>query len=80
MWTVTSEQNVIEYTNMYLRKIEILESTHQPPPLCEDGNVEENIGNPAAQRKLVLIYHDESSFHANEGPSWQWAEEGKLAI
>ena len=20
------------------------------------------------------------SFHANEGPSWQWAEEGKLAI
>lgn len=73
-------QDVIEYRNMYLRKIEILESTHQPPPLCEDGNVEENIGNPAAQRKLVLIYHDESSFHANEGPSWQWAEEGKLAI
>ena len=58
----------------------ILESTHLPPPPCADEDLEENIGNPAAQRKLVLLYHDESSFHANEGPSWQWAEEGKLAI
>ena len=73
-------QDVIEYRNMYLGKIEILESTHQPPPPCEDGIVEEDIGNPTAQQKLVPIYHVELSFHANEGPSWQWAEEGKLAI
>ena len=73
-------EDVVEYRKMYLRKIEILESTHLPPPPCTDGNLEENIGNPAAQRKLVLLYHDESSFHANEGPSWQWAEEGKLTI
>ena len=72
--------DVVEYRQMYLRKIEILESTHLPPPPCVDGNAEENIGNPGAQRKLVLLYHDESSFHANEAPSWQWAEEGKLAI
>ena len=60
--------DVVEYRQMYLRKIEILESTHLPPPPCADGNAEENIGNPGAQRKLVLLYHDESSFHANEGP------------
>jgi transposase len=73
-------EDVVEYREMYLRKMEILESTHLPPPPCEDADFEENIGNPAAQRKLVLLYHDESCFHANEGPSWQWAEEGKLAI
>ena len=73
-------QDVIEYRKMYLRKLAILESTHRPPPLCVDGIVQENIGNPTAQRQLVLLYHDESCFHANEGPSWQWAEEGKLAI
>ena len=42
--------------------------------------MEEYIGSPAAKRKLVLIYHDESKFHANEGPTWQWAEKGKLTI
>ena len=59
--------------------MEILESTHCLPPPCIDGYVAESIGNPTAVRQLVL-YHDESSFHANEGPSWQLAEEGKLAI
>ena len=73
-------QDVIEYRKMYLRKLAILESTHRPPPPCIDGIVQENIGNPTAQRQLILLYHDESCFHGNEGPSWHWAEEGKLAI
>lgn len=72
--------DVIEYRRLYLRKIEILELSHLPPPLCVGGETEEAIGNPQAQRHLVILYHDESSFHANEGQSWQWAEEGKLAI
>ena len=33
-----------------------------------------------AARSLVLIYHDESSFHANEGQSIMWAEEGRVPI
>ena len=73
-------EDVVEYRKLFLRKIEVLESTHLPPPPCTGGDLEETIGNPEARRKLVLLYHDESSFHANEGPSWQWAEEGKLAI
>ena len=27
-----------------------------------------------------MMYHDESSFHANEGQSWQWAEEDKQML
>ena len=26
----------------------------------------------------MLIYHDESTFHASEGQLWQWAEQEKL--
>ena len=37
-------------------------------------------GNPAASKHIVLIFHDESSFHANEGQSVMWAEEGRVPI
>ena len=74
-------EDVVEYRDLYLRKIEILQSSHLPPPNCfNGGETEEVIGNNSADKRLVLIYHDESSFHANEGQSWQWAEEDKLAL
>ena len=63
---------------LFLRKIEILESTHKPPPLCSDSLSSGDIGSLTATRKLVLIYHDESCFHSNEDQGWQWAEEGRL--
>ena len=72
--------DVVEYRKIYLRKIEILQSTHLPPPICSTGQPEEIIGNESSDNRLVLIYHDESSFHANEGQSWQWAEEDKLIL
>ena len=34
----------------------------------------------STKRKLVLIYHDESTFHSNDGESWVWAEAGKQPI
>ena len=71
---------MIEYRRIYLRKIEILQSTHLSPPICFNGQTEEVIGNESAEKRLVLIYHDESSFRANEGQSWQWAEEDRLTI
>lgn len=37
------------------------------------------MGNPAASKHLVFIFHDESSFHANEGQSVMWAE-GRVPI
>ena len=51
-----------------------------PPPTCDNGATEEAIRNVDAEKRLVLMYHDESSFHANEGQTWQWAEEDKLAL
>ena len=33
-----------------------------------------------SKKKLVLIYHDESTFHSNDGQGWLWAEEGKQPI
>lgn len=73
--------DVVEYRKLYLRKLEILQSTHLPPPLCSDGlMVTHRLGVSSATKKLVLIYHDESSFHANDGQSIIWAEEGKVPI
>ena len=54
-------QDVIEYQQVYLRKLEILQSTHLSPPTCSTGQTEEIIGNETAEKLLVLIYHDESS-------------------
>ena len=72
--------DVIEYRKLYLRKLDILSSIHLPPRLCEDGLTAVLTGNPAASKHLVLIFHDETSFHANEGQSVMWAEEGRVPI
>ena len=61
-----------------LRKLEIYQLTHLPPPLCSDGTISVQVGNPTAAKSLV--YHDESTFHANEGQSVMWAEEGRVPI
>ena len=72
-------EDVREYRQLFLRKLEILESTHMPPPLPSDGKATQTaVGNPDAVKRLVLIFHDESIFHANESQSIMWAEEGKV--
>ena len=58
--------DVVEYRKMYLRKLDILSSTHLPPPSCDDSLTAIETGNPSATKHLVLVFHDESSFHANE--------------
>ena len=60
--------------------MEILQSTHLPLPICSGGGTEEEIGSGTAEKRLVVIYHDESSFHSNEGQLWKWTEQDKLAI
>ena len=72
--------DVIEYRKLYLKKLEILESTHLPPPLPSDGITAMSTGSHSASKKLVLIFHDESCFHSHEAQDWQWAEEGRLVI
>ena len=38
------------------------------------------VGNAEANKSLVLIFHNESTFHANEGQSRIWPEEGRVSI
>ena len=72
--------DVVSYRKLFIRKMEILGQTHQPPPSCSDNVITENIGDPSAKKKLVLIFHDESIYHSNEDQGWQWSEEGKITI
>ena len=60
-------EDVVEYWHLYLRKLEVFQLTHLPPPICSGGSTEEVIGSSTAEKRLVVIYHDESSFHSNEG-------------
>ena len=68
--------DVVEYRKLYLRKLEILESTHAPPPPVSDEPAPE----PSDRRKLVLIFHDETVYHSNDDQKWMWAEKGKQPI
>ena len=72
--------DVVEYRSLYLRKLDVLEKTHLPPPSCPGGITQFTVGNSEATEHLVLIYHDECIFHANEGQTVLWAEDGKVPI
>ena len=70
--------DVVEYRNLYLRRLEVLSSTHAPPPLCTDEVSEPFIG--PQRRHMVLLFHDESTYHSNEDQGWMWAEKGNQPI
>ena len=57
------------------QKLEILEMTHAHPPPCSDEPPE-----TSPKKTLVLVYHDESTFHSNDGQGWVWTEAGKQLI
>ena len=69
----------MEYRKLYLHKLKILEATHAPPPPCSNDLVRVCPEEDESEKKLVLIYHNESTFHSNEGQGWLWAE-GKQPI
>ena len=58
-------EDVVQYRKLYLRKLEILESTHAHPPPCSDEP--DQAGDTSDKKKRVLLYHDESTFHSNDG-------------
>ena len=68
--------DVVEYRKLYLRKLEILESTLAPPPPVSDEPAPE----PSDRPKLVLIYHDEAAYHSIDDQKWMWAEKGRQPI
>ena len=51
-----------------------LEATHKPPPTCSVGIHPYPLGGTTADKHLVLIFHDESVFHSNEGRIYAWHE------
>ena len=52
--------DVVAYRTLYLRKLEILESTHSPHPLVSDES--DSLTSGSELKQLVLLYHDESTF------------------
>ena len=67
-------------SKLYLRKLEILEITRTPPPPCSDVPIRVHCEEDESKKQLVLIYHDESTFHSNDRQGWLWAEEKKQPI
>ena len=70
-------QDVVDYRKLYLRKLEVLEATHAlPPPVSDEPQTSVSSG----RKTLVLIYHDESTFHSNDDQGWVWAEKWSQQI
>ena len=65
----------------YVEVMRELENSHKPPPTCSDGI------HPILWVMLynqpkphVIIYHDETTFHANHGLCVGWHEKGKWPL
>ena len=78
--------NVVEYRKLYLKRLDILASTHLPPPLCSD-ELSTHASQPplrtdelSPHRELVLIFHDKSIYHSNDDQGWMWGEKGKTVL
>jgi hypothetical protein len=59
-------------TTLYLRKLEVLEATHAPPPCCSDDPIRVCQEEDEGKKRLILMYHYESIFL--DGQGWLWVE------
>ncbi len=77
-------EDVVKYRADYLNLMESYRNTHQPRPLCSDETPppapSTSILPEQFDRKLVMIYHDDSIFSVNEAQTWMWGTEDKPAI
>ena len=75
-----------EYHGQYLSIMEEYRNNHMPMPLCcvERPPSPSPADSPPSEtndKKLVVIYHDESIFNVNEAPqTWMWGAADKPAI
>ena len=72
--------DVIKERKAFIKEINALESSHKPPPACSDGVPHYPLGNESADKNLVLIYHDETTFHSNEGRKAGWHVKGEWPL
>lgn len=78
-------EDVVKYRKEYLKIINGYRDNHQPRPLCSDERPPSPDANPTTpsesdDKKLVMIYHDESIFNTNEAQTWMWGTSDKPAI
>ena len=66
--------DVLQYRMLYLNKIRVLEASHLPPPTCQDAIPSWNNGDTSKSKHVVFIYHDESTFNANDAHSRVWVD------
>ena len=55
--------DVVDYRKLYLRILEVLETTHAPPPRCSDDPVSVCQEEDEGKEWFVLIFNDESTVH-----------------
>ena len=72
--------DVVKERKAFIQKICALESSHKPPPVCSDGIPHYPLGDESADKHLVLIYHDETTFHSNEGRNAGWHVKGEWPL
>lgn len=65
-------EDVRKYRRLYLQKLKYIEATHKPPPTCTDKIPSWNAGDEGKERRVVFIYHDETTFSANDATSLGW--------
>ena len=63
-------EDVIKHREKYLGTMAALRDSHRPPPLCSDEPPRVRDERNDAKKEIVLIYHDESIYHSNEGQTW----------
>jgi hypothetical protein len=64
--------DVVQYRSVYLKKLDDIRTVHLPPPPCSDEMAAIPPIDAETRKRLVIIYHDESIFHTNEGQTWIW--------
>ena len=66
--------DVLQYRMLNLNKIRVLEASHLPPPTCQAAIPSWNNWDTSKSKHVVFIYHDESTFNANDAHSRVWGD------
>ena len=64
--------DVRHYCGLYLEKLRYLETSHVPPPTCDDRIPSWNAGDKRKAKRVILIYPDETTFARNDALSMGW--------
>ena len=69
--------DVVSYRKVHVQWLQTLEKNHSAPPLPSDVVGAEQpclLWDLTAPKQLVTVYHDESTFQANDDQKYAWAQ------